>query len=598
MSRRGCAGDRIEIQGSNLGSLGELTIGFAEIITEEWDNDHILFVLPDSVIGNSIDLCVNPMIPECSGFSLVCKLAEIGTDYSFEVVQSPEIEFFNPAGPTLRPIEDERFELEACTGVQLQFLARQVENAIIRTSDGTIIWDSGPGIPRTIDSTSLASPLNFGDLRNDTTFTFEASNLCGTITSDISIMVYHAIHLESGARVRTGGSLNINIRISCPAPAGGVEINFATSLPGVFDFPPDSIIIPEGETRAMHTIDALSNCAETTLTGTATGHRDDMIPILVFDTPVITQVNPLIANACSSLNLTIQGDCFDPLVAGNQIIAKKGGDRRIFTNSAIRFMDMDNRGHNAEIDASINNLNPGNWDICIQSNSLESVAFASPLIIQAVPPLIHNFSSDITQIFPCVNNRVTISWEVSRISRIEILNGGRSIHSSPTLDSCSRQTGSTTITLTERTDLRLRGFPIGTGEAVESTLTISEIVVPQASRIRIENRTRGSLFPEHTLTIWNWNRTTGAKTNEETISHGDNIEIDLNDCNLHVIYAVSHQWINEHNRRHSTSFSPTDPDITLYPQFHKLTVPNTAVHLGVLGRDGTSTLTFTIEPGG
>ncbi len=114
----------------------------------------------------------------------------------------------------------------------------------------------------------------------------------------------------------------------------------------------------------------------------------------------------------------------------------------------------------------------------------------------------------------------------------------------------------------------------------------------------MENWTRGRHFPEHTLTVWQLDLTTGVRSNHGTINHSEGVTIDLAHCHLHRIFAVSREWIADHNRRHGTSFSADDPAIVDYPQFHKLTIPDIARVLGLLGRNGRGTALYRIEPGG
>ena len=598
VSRRGCANDEIEIQGSNLGRRGRITFGRrTEAITLSWTDSSIRFTLPTDARSGDIGICIDPEIDVCTRFPSVCRLPAESTDQSFEVVQAPEIDSFMLTGSTVRSTGTDQYEAEACTDITLNVIARYAEQVIIRDSTGTVIWDGGEGEPRTIDTEEIDTPPVLSELQEDVTLTLEVSNLCGMINRVVELSIYKAIHLTAGTRVREGDSINVTLRISCPSPYGGTFVTLISSLPGALALPDDPVVIAEGEMTTTVTLSASAACSETEVSASAPEHRGDSVVILIFDTPVITEVMPLERNACSSFSLDIQGNCFDPELAGNSVYATNGTETRSLSVMNISFLDLTNRGQNAVLEASGENLLPGSWELFVESHGLASSRFTTPLVIRPVPAVIHGFSSNPLRITPCVDNSVELRWEVSHAQRVEISSNGRSIVTQSYGTTCTRRNDTARVTIREASTFRLSAFPIGGGSSLNRSLRVEEISVPQAEEVQIWNLTRGR-FPEHTLTIWQQNITTGERNNHGTIQHNEEATIRLANCNLHRIFAVSHEWIARHNRSFGTRFSASDPDIVNYPQFHKLTIPDVRRVTGLLGRNEGDTAIYRVDPGG
>jgi len=595
VSRRGCADDEIEIQGSNLGRRGRITFGRRiETVTLSWTNSSIRFTVPAGARGSNIGICIDPEIYACTRFPNVCRLPAEGTDHSFEVVQAPEIDSFMLTGSTVRSTGTDQYEAEACIDITLNAIARYAEQVVIRDGTGTVVWDSGEGEPRTIDTGEIDTPPVLRGLQEDVTLTFEVSNLCGVISRVVELSIYKAIHLTAGTRVRAGDSINMIIRISCPSPDGGTSVTLGSSLSGALTLPDGSVVIAEGETTTTVSLGASAACSEAEITASASEHRGDSVVILVFDTPVITEIIPLERNACSSFSLDVQGDCFDPELAGNSVYATNGTETVSLSVMNIRFLDSTNRGRNAVLEVNGENLLPGNWELFVESHGLTSARFTAPLVIRPVPAVIHNFSNNPLRVTPCVDNSVELHWEVSHAQRVEISSNGRSVVTRSYGSTCTRRSDTARVTISETTPYRLSAFPIGGGIPVSNSLRVTEEVnVLQAEKVRIWNWTLGRWFPEHTLTIWQQNFTTGERINRGTIQHGEEITIRLANCNLHRVFAISHQEIAEYNRRFGTSFSASDPGIIdRNVEFKKYTTDM------LLGRDDRGVSIHRVDPGG
>ncbi len=494
ISRRGCVGHEIEIQGSNLGDRGEITFGRSSVITTlEWTDSSIRFTLPADARSGDIGICIDPEIDGCVRFSSVCRLPAADTDHSFEVVPAPEIDSFSLVGPAfIGRIEDTtQYEAEACTDATVIAVARHAEQVIIRNGTGTVVYDSGVGELRTIDTGALETPLVLSEIQEDVILTLEVSNLCGTISRVVELSIYNAIHLTAGSRVRAGESVDVTLRISCPSPDGGTSVTLSSSLPTAFALPDGPVVIAEGETTTTVTLGATATCAEIEISANAPGHRGDSVIILIFDIPTIIEVTPLERSACSSFSLDIRGDCFDPTAAENNVLATNGTETVSLSVMDIRFLDPTNRGRNAVLEVRGENLSPGSWELFVESNGLTGTRFAAPLVIRPVPAQIHNFSSNLLRITPCVNNSVELRWEVSHVERVEISSGGGSVVSRSYGPTCTRRSDTARVTIREATSYRLSAFPIGGGTPVSSSLRVEEIATPQAEEVRVENWTRG-----------------------------------------------------------------------------------------------------------
>ncbi|CAG0938704.1 hypothetical protein BROC_00362 [Candidatus Brocadiaceae bacterium] len=596
VSRRGCVDHEIEIRGRNLGRRGQIIFAHdIEATTLVWTDSSIRFIVPAGASSGNIGILIDPEIDKCVRFPNVYRLPAEGTDNSFEFVRVPEIDWFNLQGSALTgiPTGPNQYEVEACTDIILNTSVRYAERAVIRDSMDNVVWDSGEGEPRTINTLTLP-PIVLINLQEDVTLTLEVSNLCRLIHHVVELNIYKAVHLTAPARVRASESFDLSISISCPSPDDGTSV----SLSGPFTLPDGPVVIAAGETTTIVTLLAIATCAELEISASAPYHREDSVDILIFDTPRITDVTPMEGSACSSFSLDIRGDCFDPTSAGNNVRVTNGVENVLLSVMSIRFLDPTNHGRDAVLEVRGTNILPGSWEIFVESHGLTSTRFAAPLVIRSIPAQIHNFSSSLLGITPCVDNILELRWEVSNIERVEISSGGRNVVTRSYGPTCTRRSDFASLTVNEATSYLLSAFPIGGGAPVSSPLRVDEINFLQREEVRVENWTRGDYFPEHTLTIWQEDITNGARINRGTILHEEGITIPLAHCHLHRVYAVSHEWIADHNHRFGTRFNANDSSIVDYPQFHKITIPGPDIRNFVLGRNGKGRETIRIEPVG
>lgn len=594
VSRRGCAGDEVEIRGSHLGSRGKITFGRREAEIIEWSESTIRFRVPESTTADEIGVCIDPGVPICVGLPNACRLASPGTDHSFEFVHAPQISTFEYLGATVSSTGEGSYRAEACVGHEIHAAAAHAERATVTNRAGEIIWDSDEGPPRHVD-TRAESPALAVRLLEDEEFTFTVTNLCGTIERVITVDIRHLIHVDGPERVQAGETVEIEVRVSCEAGPEGLPLTVTSSAPASVVPPGDPVVIAAGDNSIRILISGSMPCSDAELTIEAPGHDAATKEIYAFDAPHITHVSPASVDACSNFTLEVRGDCFDP-VGVNQVqlsysdgVTTYGRTARV---TSVRFLDSANRLSQATLEADVNQITPpGNYRIRVRAHGLQSEWFDG-VLVRAVSAVIHDFRSSIRFIYPCIENRATLTWDVERTERIEIRGPEGTVASESRGSGCSRWSGSAEVVLNTAGTIELRAFPRGGGSPATRTVHLSPVSVLQGSEITVLNNTgpTARFRYSHDLTVWVVNYTRGTVNRDGVIEPGEDTTISLADCNVYGIFCVSHRWVLNHNRTFGTTFDPDDPTILLYSQFHKFWV-------WVLGRDGAPPLYYTITPG-
>jgi thioredoxin 1 len=342
------------------------------------EDERIGLIIPEGANEGDIWICINP---GGSGACppTVCRLAEPDTDRYFEVVWPPLIEEFSANDG------EDRVEVEACTDIRIKVSATSAERAVITERDtGAEVWDwvSPPeGRPRALH---IEESFPVRDLRDSTAYVLEVENLCRTDRRDLEMVIYHAVHLAaSAARVAVGGTVDLTIRVSCPAPAGGLRVQLTSSPADALPVP-NEVVIPEGEIQSTVTLTAADLSAEVEIRGEAPDHRRDSVIILVSDVPVITRVSPLEVDACSSFELEVQGDGFDPEASGNLVDVTDDSQWVPLEVDDIRSTNPDDRVHDAVLEVVAEHLLPGSWYVYVTSYGLRSERFAHPIVAVGV----------------------------------------------------------------------------------------------------------------------------------------------------------------------------------------------------------------------
>jgi hypothetical protein len=596
VGRRGCAGDLIEIRGDNLGDSGTLEFETPRglvVVTEDWRDDRIRFEVPERARSGDLSLCINPGIPECVRFG-ACRLAESDTDHSFEVVQPPEIARFEASGSTVVSVAENTVEAEGCTNVQLIFQADEAERVRLLDGSGEPLWDSGEGSPRRITNED-AGEASVVSLSETETYTLEVTNLCDTIRQELTVRVYHALHLTaSSARIRSGEDVTLEIRSSCPAPEGGIAITLTSDSPDALPAPSDPTLIPAGSDNVSVTLASAAPCSEATVRAEAPDHRTDSDMVLIYGAPVIRDVSPLRVTSCSPFTLSIEGDCFDPELGDLQVHVTDGSERRRLDIRDIRFNDAADRGHDAVLEVGGDGLLPGEWRLSVTSFGLETEWPGDPLVVAPAAAIIHSFSVSPSLITPCVATTVELTWEVENARQVNLTGDGFGPETRRYPPSCGRRTDSITTTVTEAQTFQLQAQSIGGGPGDSASTNVSERSVPQANQVLVRNRTiADTVAPDgHTITVWKFYLATcpggdlavcARAESVGTIEAGENLEVDLEDCTPIALTFVSHQWIDDWNRRHPRLAVPGPHDqlTAATSNFWETLTP-----LDLLGRDG------------
>jgi len=553
VSRRACVGDRVVIRGRNLGTEGFIQVGnvYCEII--DWGDEAILFVVPAASRGQHlISLCINPNLEACSGV-LVCRWGSPDSSLAMEVVYPPNIAWVNMSGATVAVLEaGRRFQAEACTDVSLTAEIPYAERVVIRDGHGEVVWESDYGEPRSINvGRGVVSLLN---LRESTIYTVEASTMCEPINESVSLEIYHAIHIGGLNAYRVGVPIPITIRISCPAQED-LEVVLSSSDPSVLTVPTEPWRIPAGSSMVTGELQG-HQCSEVTLLIMIAGHRTRDWSFILYDEPRVRSVSPLTVTACSNATLTIEGDCFSPYVGDDFIRLTRRSDstQRSFPVTTIEFENPANRGRGVRTTAEIRDLLPGEWTVQVNRGGyLLGTPFEHALTVVPLPVVVNQFYSSPTTIFPCQASTVTLHWEVINAERIVLL-GSEINDDIPYPDSCGVITDSRSFTIRQSQTVQLQAWPIGVGEPVSQTLSILEnSPLQQVGEVIVRNPLN-SLLEDHNVAIWTM-ADGRAPQFIATLRPGEERIINLDDCIVTTVIAVSHTKVAQYNRCHHTRIS-------------------------------------------
>ncbi len=598
VSRRGCADDTIEIRGTDLGRTGEISFGtgnVAEIVA--WSDTSIRFRVPSrGRYDGELGVCINPEIDSCIGFPYACRLSARDVDLSFEFVRPLELGIFAIEGPATVPVAGtpHTYRVEACSSVRIRAQVNYAERVVLSDSTGRVIYDTGDGEPRNFDASTLDSSVTTFDApRESIRLILRATNLCGEISREISLHIYHQLRLSGASEVRDGESLELRIRCSCPALAPALPVSLTSSHPETLEVPA-VVQIPEGSTETTVTVMTHSHCVEAHVTATAPGHDPATVDVLVYNTPSITSVAPMLIDACMARIIEIQGDCFDADGVNTvEFSAADGGSVYVREASSIRFTDTVNRLHQAVLEVNPGGLEPGAYRVRVTSHGLLSDLSDTSLVVRAIPPQINSISAHPSTVLPCIETALRLGWEVSGAQRVAIYAGDTLVASRNYTRACAVQTDSAvaSVTLDEGTSVTLVATPFGGGDDVERTFPVSLETVLYGSTVSVRNLTnsdRDRWLP-YTVTVWVVNGRTGIGRHER-VAPGDTAEFELDDCVYYQVAAAVHEWIRCHNRDYRTSFDPNSIDIVSYPQF-------LAWSQIILGRNDTPLYSIRLEPG-
>lgn len=605
VSRKGCHGDTIQIRGNNLGTEGTISFGIGSIATiNSWDGNVIEFIVPNIALSNELGICItpDPIIPVCVDTVAACRLPAEHTDLSFIVLENVVINSYYLGGRTVLnngpdTVNIRFFTAESCDLITLHLNIRNAEHASVTTSNGITIWRSSPMslVPETIDI--LLPRVN---TQQNSTFNISADNLCGSMFKTIQLNVLGTIFIEGYMPIRVGQTLNLSVRLSCPAPVGGLSLTAYTNYPEIL-IAPIGIVIPEGESvvNVSYVSPALGAC----------GYADIIIDIpnpehpyrpatlwaLVLGTPIILTLSPPSVQACTLSGIDIIGNCFSPEESGNSVTGVIGST---IANFPITRVASASPRQNARLTVEVPPLSPGIWRIYVHQHGSGDTVTSNGFDLVSNPgaPEIMFFRNVPSSIAPCSTTNIYFNFSVLNVNKVEIVQGDSVVYRQNYTPVCEHpSTGDFTVSITQSQVFKLLAYPIDGGPAIESApLYISEVDVPRLSSVVYSNDTAdgGSNL---TLTIWSENFSTGEVRNEGAINSGESKTITLTNCQYYRIAAVCKQWIDSYNLAYGTHESPDDPE-TRNTNFVQSGIPFDPGN-SILGDETISAFYFPTGPG-
>lgn len=307
--------------------------------------------------------------------------------------------------------------IEACTDVQLEW------EAVLPLCAGS---SAQADVTLLADGNIRAAALSLKDhlVVNDeitTTFTLQVEALigitrCTVAKQNMQVQRFKAIHLLAPGEVGCldiSDALPVTVRVSCPAPAGGIQVTLASSAPT--RLAGGTVTIPEGSIEDFIELTIGQECGEVTITATTLGHQSDSFKRMISDIPQITAITPSEVDACQSFQLWLDGSCF-----GERI-----GQQEIFL--------VDNNG--VPIQGKVLQVQ-ANTRLLVEFPALESgqyplaVTFcgktgsaATLLKVKEKSPDIQKFSAMPSHIALCPTS-IKLTWRVNSARRVRILRNG------------------------------------------------------------------------------------------------------------------------------------------------------------------------------
>jgi hypothetical protein len=556
---KGCIGDEIEILGENFGEEGSVIFRIGVYTAASFWSDNMIRVrIPERAESGRLGLYIPVEVPECVIFARRSPSRRPAWlfDFStyFQVIENPQILEFSANG------DQGIVEAEACTNVTIKVMATSVETAVIKDGAGTVVWDSGTGDPREIDHSFTVN------LQESENYTLEVRNFCMVITENLQLDIYHAIHLSANpAQVETNSNIQLVVGISCPAPPGGVIVNLLSSKPDALPVPEDVTII-EGSNEQILELHTGGHCSLVQITGTSQGYITGIENIRVISTPVILGITPTSIDACSPFVLEITGNCFAP-ATGYNTVRISNENQTIELDIIDIITNPTDPTHGVVLRASGDNLRPGTFQVRVISYGLVSAPYG-PINIASVPATINSFGADPSEFGVCVGGQVELSWGVSNTNEVRIDGSSDGTLVTRPYSSCGNRSGSQEVSLSRAQTLTLRAFPFGGGPPATRTLDISENLAGAFSQFRIDNKISNDV-----LTIWRHDLTTNVYEEIDDIVFEEWVIINLLNCHMYRLIAVSLAWVNAYNNSYNTNHDPHNLLTAQTANFQRAVVP-------------------------
>jgi hypothetical protein len=318
VNNRACEGDLIEILGVNFSEDASVVFNASVIFpggiqASEYyirERGRIRCRVPIGTISGDVLLQIPVFIPECPNmrYGLGNYLSN-----NFLVIERPAvIEEFTIQDFIGTIVDQEHARIEACTSYKLKIVAHNAERVTVTNGHEDLIFEQdGPDVDELLQI----------DANENGTYSLVVLGFCGQVSRQISVELYKAIHLTliGGNQIQGGQTFEVNARISCPAPAGGLALRLFDS-PGITFADGYEPVISEGNNNYEGIrLLASEGAYETWVNIDALGHESDAINILVYGNPIITDITPRQVPECSSFEIEISGSSFDIEPSANEV---------------------------------------------------------------------------------------------------------------------------------------------------------------------------------------------------------------------------------------------------------------------------------------
>lgn len=331
------------------------------------------------------------------------------TAIHISVIGMPQIRRFTADGHTSLVAEgcvDAKLEWEADVALCAQSSA-YLDVSLLR--DGNL------------QASALASTGSF-IVNDDVTATYtlrveayDGATRCSFVEQTVQIQRYKAVHLAVPPAncVDAGGTLPVNVLISCPAPSGGLTVTLTSSNPA--RLAGGSVTIPEGSIDGYIDLAIGTECGEATITATVAGQQSTSFKRLVSDYPQITTITPPEVNACETFQVWLDGSCFGDSV-GQQSVFLTGSNGMSIAGKVLQVQG------NTRALVEFPAMNPGQYPLSMTFCGKTGTA-NTLLVVNEKPVTIGMFTAAPSQIVLCPVF-IKLSWRVDAARRVRILRNG------------------------------------------------------------------------------------------------------------------------------------------------------------------------------
>lgn len=399
----------------------------------------------------------------------------------------------------------------------------------VTRSDGSVVAEGlGPE-----DSVTVTD-------RDDEIYTVHAvaragEHECGSVEGTITVDRYLALHLEGPEALQVGHSGAVQVRNSCPAPAGGLDVTLSVDQPGRLQVP-GKVNLPEGQATATVQVVALgTGCDQVQVSAQAADHVGGAWTVAVFDRPEIAAISPTAVAACQSFELDFSGACFYP---GDTVVrAAKAGE----SQQTLEILEITP----TSLRCGGQGLKPGSWAVTVVSRGLASAA--ALLDVQAAAPTITYFLACVVRpeedpsltwcypLVPCADNWVKIRWSVQAAARVVIKRDQEDLYTVDLPECGGSSEDWISDILTGAATYTLEALPVGGGNPVVAS---SAIEAAGYSSVTLVNQS------DRALVIWKIEGVyqdaadiPGASPKYDLATDGQ-LNLDLEGCALYHLIAI------------------------------------------------------------